>query len=83
MAIIPFNKETGQYIDNRRKSDRIRENHPNAKLTQLQVDEIRKLASEGVSTMALASRFGVGKTAVNDIIRYRTWKSLKPQIPEK
>lgn len=78
--LTPVNPETGQFIDNRRTNSRVRENHPNAKLTQIQVDEIRKLYAKDVSTIALAEQFGVGKSAINDIVKYRTWKPLKRQI---
>lgn len=73
---IPINKETGQPIDNRRKSNKVRENHPNAKLTQIEVDEIRRLAAEGVSTEALVERFGVKKTAINSIKSGQTWRPI-------
>lgn len=77
MTIIPINPETGQVINNRRASTRVRENHPNAKMTQDQVDEIRKLAAQGITTMALVERFGLGKSSINDIIKNRTWKPLE------
>ena len=79
---IPTNPTTGQAINNSRASTRVRENHPNAKLTQIQVDEIRKLAAQGVSTMALVERFGICKSSINDIIRNRTWKTLESPKPE-
>lgn len=69
-------------VNNYRTSDKVREKHPNAKLTQIQVDEIRKLASQGVTTAMLMARFGIGKTAINDIKNYKTWKPLEVKVPD-
>lgn len=74
MTSIPFNKETGQPIDNRRASYKSSENHPNAKLTQIQVDEIRELVKQGALASDLAVRFKVGKTTINSIVSGKSWK---------
>jgi DNA invertase Pin-like site-specific DNA recombinase len=68
-----------QPINNYRTSNRVRENHPNAKLTLKQVQEIRTLGSQGVSTAALAERFSMSKTAIKSILSHRTWKDI-PEV---
>lgn len=47
---------------------RIGSSHPNAKLTDEEVDQIHELREEGMSLSALAQRFGVGKAAVWKIV---------------
>jgi hypothetical protein len=51
------------------------ETHGQARLTQAQVDEIRRRAAKGETDTALAREFGVGRTAINRIrhgVRWRT-----------
>lgn len=79
---ISINPTTGQVVNNCRASTRVRGHHPNAKVTQEQVDEMRRLHSQGVPTSAIIERFPIGKSSVNDILRYRTWKPLETQNPE-
>lgn len=64
--------------NNYRTSGKTRENHPNAKLTEKQVQEIKLLGSQGISTAALAERFNMSKTAINSILTGRTWKGVSP-----
>lgn len=52
------------------------EAHANAKLTTVQVLEIRRLRSEGVLSRALAQKYGISKRCINDIIARDTWKHL-------
>lgn len=49
------------------------ERNNKAKLTTATVTEIRSLAAEGVQTMDLARRFGVGRIAIRRIVRRVTW----------
>ena len=54
------------------------ERHRNAKLTEAQVLETRRLYAGGGFTMtALASRFGVHQTTVSLILAGRRWAHLK------
>jgi hypothetical protein len=71
----PSNK---QPINNYRTSGRTRANHPNAKLTEKQVKEIRILGSQGLTTAELALRFKMSKTAIKSILSGRTWKDTSP-----
>lgn len=52
------------------------EAHPNAKLTDAQVVEIRRRLAEGESQRALARAFGVSKPAIGRIARGRGWAHL-------
>ena len=56
--------------------DRRGERNPNAKLTVVQVLELRRLADDGVPTKELARRFGIHATTANDIARRREWSWL-------
>lgn len=49
---------------------RVGETHPIAKLTDVQVDQIRELAEEGASYRQLAEAFGVSKSLIAAICRY-------------
>lgn len=50
--------------------------HPNAKLTEAQVVEIRRLAAAGTSQGEIAARFGVEQTNVSSIVRRLTWRGV-------
>ena len=50
--------------------------HPDAKLTEQQVREIRQQAGEGVSFAALGRQYGVDYTNISQIVRRRTWKHV-------
>jgi hypothetical protein len=51
------------------------EKHPNAKLTNEQVAEIKRLLREGVSTKELSIRYGVSRACVYDI-KTRRWRHI-------
>ena len=56
---------------------RIGEQHPNAKLTPEQIQQIREEASEpGTSRAWLAKKHGVSRTTVDNIVCGRTWKQV-------
>jgi hypothetical protein len=64
-------KTVGVNIDGRR----IGEDHPNAKLTDAQCDEIRALAGQGVKGTYLAKCFGVSGSCINKIVSgSRRWE---------
>lgn len=49
---------------------RIGEDHPNAKLTDAEVETIRTLHAEGMSYRLIAEKFEVAKGAIAKICRY-------------
>lgn len=51
--------------------------NPNSRLTEENVLEIRRAASEGVRGCVLAIKYGVTKEAIYHIIHRRTWVLLK------
>lgn len=52
-------------------------NHPQAKLTEDQVSEIRKTyKAGGYSYSALAKQYGVSAATISDIVNYRIWKHV-------
>jgi len=58
----------------RKNGDRRGEEHPNAKLTEAIVLEIRKrYAAGGVSQTALAKEYGVNQTKISEAVRGITW----------
>ncbi len=53
------------------------ENHPTAKLNDQQVMEIRRDCRSGRTTRkAMASKFGVSRASIDQIVQGRTWKHL-------
>lgn len=50
--------------------------HPNAKLNEKQVLEIRKLANAGVTTKQLSLQFQVSRTLIKNIKNYKCWKHI-------
>lgn len=56
---------------------RIGEDHPNAKLTDAEVEMIRQLHEEGVSYEHLAEKFEVSKWTIGRICRYER----RAQVP--
>lgn len=50
--------------------------HGNARLTKLQVREIRALAIKAKTHLELAERFGVSRTQISRIIRNERWREL-------
>lgn len=54
------------------------ERHHNAKLTEEQVKEIRKLYNAGKHTqMKLASMFSIHQTVISDVVNYVYWKHIE------
>jgi hypothetical protein len=54
------------------------ERNPKARLTAAQVETIRLAARLGVRNKALAAEFGVGSSAISDIVSGRNWRHLLP-----
>ncbi len=53
------------------------ERNGNVKLTEAQVREIRTAyAQGGVTQQGLAERYGIGQTAISNLLSFRTWKHL-------
>jgi DNA-binding transcriptional regulator YiaG len=52
------------------------EKHPQSKLSEFDVREIRK-AADSESQDEIAARFGVSRATVSDIINRRTWDWLE------
>lgn len=50
------------------------EKNSRAKLTQSDVDEIRAMVSQGVSSRFIASKFNTNQSYVRHIVTYKTWK---------
>lgn len=78
-------------VNNYRPTTRKGEWHPNAKLNEQDVAEIRRLSEEGVTRASLVARFGVSKSTIGSILRGKTWGSVQVEkssdpiapIPEK
>jgi len=59
------------------------ESHPNSKLTQAQVDEMRSLYATGEHSIAgLATRYNVTRANVSFIVKWRTWRTKDSPPPE-
>lgn len=56
---------------------RIGEDHPNAKLTDSEVDLVRRLREEGLTYSQLADKFEVSKWTIGRICRYER----RAQVP--
>jgi hypothetical protein len=52
------------------------EAHTQARLTEAQVREIRGMHAVGYTHEAIATKFGVTRSAVQHIVRYRRWKHV-------
>jgi group I intron endonuclease len=52
------------------------EKHPRSKLTEKDVLEIRAAAQNGIGRRVLAEKYGVGKTAIDKIVKRDTWKHI-------
>lgn len=68
------------------KGVRLGEDHQNAKLTNEEVERIRKLHQEGLGYKVLATKFEVSKWTIGRICRYErraetphAWKTIKPK----
>ena len=59
------------------------EDHPGAKLTRDDVNQIRNLHERGATIMGLARAFTVSPPTIRSIIQGRTWKHVrKVSLPE-
>lgn len=52
------------------------ESHPNSKLTDDQVIQIRELFGKGFSIRVIAKNFKISDWNVRSIVKYDTWKHL-------
>jgi len=68
-----------QYINNCRPTTRKGADHTNAKLTEQDVLDIRRMSAEGVSRKSLVELFGVSKSAIGSILTGRTWGNVLKQ----
>lgn len=55
--------------------------HNQAKLTDDDVREIRRLRAAGVKLAAIGRRFGIGTSNVSDIANRKTWRHLPDSAP--
>lgn len=60
-----------------RKTGRPGERHHAARLTAVQIDEIRRLREAGAMQKDLAARFGVCKQQISRIVRGERWNHVK------
>lgn len=70
---------TWQHVDpdwNPPKSKSRGTKHPNAKLTEDDVREIRRLSANGLSQRKLAAQFGVSRGTIEPILKGETWKHV-------
>jgi hypothetical protein len=58
------------------------ERHRWAKLTVAEVVEIRRLRRSGMSLAAIARRFGVSKSGVNNVVNGHAWRWFEEQVIE-
>lgn len=54
-------------------STRIGANHHNARLTEVEVNEIRAFYLDGISQRSLSRKFDVSQSTIRDIVNRRTW----------
>jgi hypothetical protein len=74
---IPFNPN-GQPVNNTRSANK-NQTHPNAKLTEADVREIRRLYStENLSINAITERYPVTKSTIADIVKGKSWQNVLP-----
>lgn len=57
-------------------------NHHRAKLTEAQVQDIRRLRKQGMKIIPLSKQFHVSIANISDIIAYRIWKHVPDTDPE-
>lgn len=70
-------KENSEDRERKGRGHRSRgEASPNARLTDPQVLEIRRLSKDGCTIRDLASRFGVGRMTISKVIHRVTWSHL-------
>jgi hypothetical protein len=58
-----------------RQATSLGERHASAKLTWVEVDEIRDAHVQGESLTSLAERYGVTTQSIRAIVTFRSWKS--------
>jgi hypothetical protein len=78
ICILPAHLFLGTVADNmadkaRKLRSSIGVRNPKAKLTPAAVIEIRRLDADGWGTVAIATKFGVGRVAIRRIVRRVTW----------
>lgn len=74
-----LNKRTWAHIDPEWESPQSKKkghSHPNAKLTEDDVREIRKLSAGGLSQRKIATQFSVSRGTIEPILKGRTWKHV-------
>lgn len=54
--------------------------HPNSKITEGDVIEIRRLVADGVSQTEVGRRFGLHVASVHDIVKGRNWAHIREGI---
>lgn len=65
------------YLQN---SDRRGSKHSQAKLTEEDVFEIFRMASEGLGPQEISRRFNLTRGAVGNILKRRSWKHINPVL---
>ena len=83
----PNNLQLMSHADNNRKSiiqnNLIGENSPRSKLSTIDVNNIRKLYfNDGVPLITIWKLYKVNKATIQDILRFKNWKSVNFDIPE-
>lgn len=53
------------------------ENHPMAKLTNMNISQIKELNSNGLNSYEIAKQFNVGRKTIQNILRKKSWKHIK------
>lgn len=66
-------KLRGQPLD---RPSKVGERRPGAKLTVVKVKAIRRKHSEGVSMASLARSYRVSETAIDRLVKRKTWKHV-------
>jgi len=79
ICVRPSHLFLGTHQDNmddkvRKKRQPKGEDNGNSKLTQPQVEEIRRLSSEGISQVKLAKRFSVSRFPIHGILTGKLWR---------
>ena len=67
--------KTPNSINNYRSRNNKGEKHPRAKLTQENVNEIRRLVSQGATQKSVATLFKVSTSRISSIARGESWSS--------
>jgi hypothetical protein len=67
---------TQDMIKKQRKLILFGENHPNAKLTEQQANEIKQLRKQNKPLTEIANQFGISFQTVSSIAKGKTWKRI-------